>query len=150
MKTMKTTASILMTSVVVGTAVAHMQMLSPMPRNTIDRNLPQWKGGRFGNDTCERTPPQNKCWGDSAVQCWAELSVVQPGVLDRVRPLRWEREQSQHARPLRQWYVFRPMSPLLRRSTTRSHLANVEVPPHKQAHSLIRTFGRTAPATRLG
>ena len=46
-----------------GAAIAHVQMLNPMPRNTADRVLPQWEGGKFGNNTCERTPPQNTCWG---------------------------------------------------------------------------------------
>ena len=28
-------------------AVAHVQLLSPTTRNTVDRDLPQWKGGHF-------------------------------------------------------------------------------------------------------
>jgi hypothetical protein len=44
-------------------AGAHVQLLSPMTRNTVDRNLPQWRGGRFGNNTCIRTPWQYTCWG---------------------------------------------------------------------------------------
>ncbi len=42
-------------------AVAHVQLISPMTRNTVDRNLPQWKGGRFGNDNCNRTAWQYTC-----------------------------------------------------------------------------------------
>lgn len=42
---------------------AHVQMLSPMPRNAIDRDLPQWAGGRFGNGTCERAKTKHTCWG---------------------------------------------------------------------------------------
>ena len=42
---------------------AHVQLLSPITRNTVDRDLPQWKGGRFGNNTCLRTPWQYTCWG---------------------------------------------------------------------------------------
>eukprot|EP00037_Helgoeca_nana_P015134 m.141751 g.141751 ORF g.141751 m.141751 type:complete len:354 (-) comp22880_c0_seq1:29-1090(-) len=48
---------------VVGSAVAHVQMLMPMPRNTVDRNLPPWQGGKFGNNTCDRTAPTEECWG---------------------------------------------------------------------------------------
>jgi hypothetical protein len=44
-------------------AFAHVQLLSPTTRNTVDRNLPQWKGGKFGNDTCIRTDWQYTCWG---------------------------------------------------------------------------------------
>ena len=40
---------------------AHVQMLSPMPRNAIDRDLPQWAGGRFGNGTCERAKTKHTC-----------------------------------------------------------------------------------------
>jgi hypothetical protein len=47
----------------VGVGAAHVQLLDPIPRNTADRNLPPWHGGRFGNDTCVRTPPQDTCWG---------------------------------------------------------------------------------------
>ena len=42
---------------------AHVQLLSPTTRNTVDRNLPQWKGGTFGNNTCVRTAWQYTCWG---------------------------------------------------------------------------------------
>ena len=42
---------------------AHVQMISPMPRNAVDRDLPQWKGGNFGNDTCVRAPTKLTCWG---------------------------------------------------------------------------------------
>lgn len=42
-------------------AVGHVQLISPMTRNTVDRNLPQWKGGRFGNDNCNRTAWQYTC-----------------------------------------------------------------------------------------
>eukprot|EP01047_Picozoa_sp_COSAG01_P013342 COSAG01_NODE_623_length_14742_cov_22.391177_7_plen_398_part_00 len=46
-----------------GCALAHVQLLSPTTRNTVDRNLPQWKGGKFGNNTCDRTCWQYTCWG---------------------------------------------------------------------------------------
>eukprot|EP00038_Savillea_parva_P007780 m.172466 g.172466 ORF g.172466 m.172466 type:complete len:355 (-) comp13543_c0_seq1:746-1810(-) len=48
---------------VLTTTLAHMQLINPMPRNTVDRDLPPWRGGKFGNNTCERTPPQGTCWG---------------------------------------------------------------------------------------
>ena len=50
-------------------AGAHVQLLSPMTRNTVDRNLPQWRGGRFGNNTCIRTPwhVQGQCTPAGAV-----------------------------------------------------------------------------------
>ena len=47
----------------VGTTFAHVQLLSPTTRNTVDRDLPQWKGGTFGNNTCVRTAWQYTCWG---------------------------------------------------------------------------------------
>jgi lytic starch monooxygenase len=50
-------------ALVFGGAVAHVQMITPMPRSAADRNLPPWRGGKFGNNTCERTPPQGTCWG---------------------------------------------------------------------------------------
>lgn len=35
-----------------------------MPRNAIDRDLPGWQGGRFGNSTCEHVAPTTlTCWG---------------------------------------------------------------------------------------
>lgn len=45
-----------------GTILSHVQMLTPQSRNTADRNLPLWKGGKFGNGTCDRTI-KNTCWG---------------------------------------------------------------------------------------
>ncbi len=42
-------------------AVAHVQLLSPTTRNTVDRDLPQWKGGHFGDDSCNRTAWQYTC-----------------------------------------------------------------------------------------
>lgn len=35
-----------------------------MPRNAVDRNLPAWRGGKFGNQTCEHVAaPTHTCWG---------------------------------------------------------------------------------------
>ena len=44
-------------------AFAHVQMLSPIPRNTADRNLPPWAGGKFGNYSCNPHNNHRGCWG---------------------------------------------------------------------------------------
>jgi len=40
-------------------AEAHSVLLSPMPRNAVDRFLPGWAGGHFGNATCAHPSTEN-------------------------------------------------------------------------------------------
>eukprot|EP01051_Picozoa_sp_SAG22_P021611 SAG22_NODE_4840_length_1153_cov_1.905123_2_plen_118_part_00 len=35
-----------------GLACSHGSLISPMPRNAVDRDLPGYVGGRFGNASC--------------------------------------------------------------------------------------------------
>ena len=30
----------------------HIHLMSPMPRNAVDRDLPAYRGGQFGNGSC--------------------------------------------------------------------------------------------------
>lgn len=39
--------------------VSHSVLISPMPRNAVDRVLPAWRGGKFGNTTCEHPSTEN-------------------------------------------------------------------------------------------
>ena len=34
-------------------AHGHSSLIAPAPRNAVDRNLPAWSNGKFGNSTCE-------------------------------------------------------------------------------------------------
>ena len=43
---------VLLLAGLVGPAYPHGALISPMPRNAVDRNLPAYKGGGFGNATC--------------------------------------------------------------------------------------------------
>ena len=63
----------------VGHAAAHGSLIQPMPRNAVDRSLPAYKGGQFGNSSCPhpgnpppRGLPRNQ-WGPAdghGRACW--------------------------------------------------------------------------------
>ena len=38
-------------------AAGHGSLIAPMPRNAVDRDLPAYRGGRFGNHSCEHPGP---------------------------------------------------------------------------------------------
>ena len=49
----------------------HAALISPAPRNAVDRNLEPWAGGRFGDATCEHPihgVDVNPLWGNGS--CW--------------------------------------------------------------------------------
>ena len=50
----------------------HAALITPPPRNAVDRNLEPWAGGRFGDATCEhpvgKYDPVNPLWGNGS--CW--------------------------------------------------------------------------------
>lgn len=55
----------------VATAHGHAALISPAPRNAVDRNLEPWAGGRFGDATCEHPihgDDVNPLWGNGS--CW--------------------------------------------------------------------------------
>lgn len=49
--------------------VGHSSLVSPFARNSVDRDLPQWKGGHFGNGThCAHPAPKTE-WAKDGI-CW--------------------------------------------------------------------------------
>ena len=58
----------------VGVVHAHSSLISRMPRNAVDRALPPWSGGRFGNNyTCP--PDQLPGQQHHQPQVWAVLGM---------------------------------------------------------------------------
>ena len=76
-----------------GLAHPHGALISPMPRNAVDRFLPAYKGGRFGNSSCKHVasappkelprdqygPPdgEGSCWGCNCVNGTEPCEVAQ-------------------------------------------------------------------------
>ena len=72
---------------------AHGALISPMPRNAVDRFLPAYRGGRFGNGSCffpAQAPPHSlardsygppdgngSCWGCNCVNGTQPCNVAQ-------------------------------------------------------------------------
>lgn len=71
-------------TLLLGQVAAHGSLLSPMPRNAVDRDLPPYRGGQFGNGSCAhpgQAPPAGlppnqwgppnghggSCWGCNCV-----------------------------------------------------------------------------------
>ena len=66
-------------------ADAHSSLITPPPRNAVDRSLPQWHGGHFGYANCshparERPNPlwgNGSCWGCNCVNGTDKCEVAQ-------------------------------------------------------------------------
>lgn len=87
--------AVALAGVVVGHVAAHGSLIQPMPRNAVDRELPAYKGGRFGNHSCPHPgnmPPvglprnqwgpvnshgRGSCWGCNCVNGTAPCKAAQ-------------------------------------------------------------------------
>ena len=70
-------------------AAGHSSLVSPISRNAVDRNLPPWQGGRFGNNqSCAHPSGESRnnaatrarfglCWGCNCVNSTGTCDVAQ-------------------------------------------------------------------------